>query len=153
MSSLEHSNPATITHEEVHVNIDKSSNGPAVIKTQPTVGYSSSGVIISEQSGSNVVTQGKPDGKRKPKDYVVTSCCVIMLCNFIFGFLGYHYGVKANHAWQLGDEVASKHHAKKAMIFVIVGILAGLATYALAFSLYFTLKGDTHEVHNSGMAG
>lgn len=146
MTSLDNSNPATITHEEVHVNIDKSSNGPAVITTQPTVGYTTG-------SSDVIVTQGKPDGKRKPKDFVVTSCFVIMLCNFIFGLLGYHFGVKANHAWQLGDEVASKHHAKKALIFVIVGILAGLATYALAFSLYFTLKGDTHEVHNSGMAG
>jgi hypothetical protein len=61
--------------------------------------------------------------------------------------------VKANYAWQLGDVVASKHHAKKAKIFVIVGILAGVATYALSLSLYFTLKGDTHEVHNSGING
>lgn len=49
--------------------------------------------------------------------------------------------------------MASKHHAKKAKIFVIVGIIAGLATYALSITLYFTLKGDTHKVHNSGMAG
>jgi hypothetical protein len=64
-----------------------------------------------------------------------------------------YFSVKANYAWQLGDEVASKHHAKKAKIFVIVGILAGVATYALSLSLYFTLKGDTHEVHNSGING
>lgn len=150
------SNSATITHEEVHVNIDKSSNGSTVISTQPiTVGYntSSSDIIVTDQPGIAVVNQGKPDGKRKPKDFVVTSCFVIMLCNFIFGLFAYHFGVKANHAWQLGDEVASKHHAKKAKIFVIVGIIAGLATYALSITLYFTLKGDTHKVHNSGMAG
>ena len=149
------SNPATITHEEVHVKIDKTSNGPAVISTQPTVGYnaSSSDIIVTDQPGIAVVSQAKPDGKRKPKDFVVTSCFVIMLCNFIFGLLAYHFGVKANYAWQLGDEVASKHHAKKAKIFVIVGILAGVATYALSIGLYFTLKGDTHEVHNSGLAG
>ena len=64
-----------------------------------------------------------------------------------------YFSVKADHAWQRGDEVTSKHHAKKAKIFVIVGILAGVATYALSIGLYFTLKGDTHEVHNSGLAG
>jgi hypothetical protein len=46
-----------------------------------------------------------------------------------------YFSVKANYAWQLGDEVASKHHAKKAKIFVIVGILAGVATYALSIGL------------------
>lgn len=89
------SNPATITHEEVHVSIDKSSNGPAVISTQPTtVGYnaSSSDIIVTDQPAIAVVSQGKPDGKRKPKDFVVTSCFVIMLCNFIFGLLAYHFG-------------------------------------------------------------
>lgn len=63
------------------------------------------------------------------------------------------FSVKANDAWQLGDEVASKHHAKKAKIFVILGILVGLATYALAFSLYFTIGTETHKVHNSGFTG
>lgn len=136
------SSPATITHEEVHVNIDKTVNGSAVISTQPTVGYhtKSSDVIITNQSGNTVVSQTRPDGKRKPKDFVVTSCCVILLCNFIFGLLAYHYGVKANYAWQLGDEVACKHQAKKAKIFVILGILAGIATYALSISLFVCLR-------------
>ena len=88
------SNPSTITHEEVHVNIDRTSNGPAVISKQPTVGYniSSSDIIVTDQPGIAVVSQAKPDGKRKPKDFVVTSCFVIMLCNFIFGLLAYHFG-------------------------------------------------------------
>jgi hypothetical protein len=72
---------------------------------------------------------------------------VVILFRFVY------FSVKANYAWQLGDEVASKHHAKKAKIFVIVGILAGVATYTLSIGLYFTLKSDTHEVHNSGLAG
>ena len=49
-----------------------------------------------------------------------------------------YFSVKANYAWQLGDEVASKHHAKKAKICVIVGILAGVTTYALTIGLYFS---------------
>jgi hypothetical protein len=49
-----------------------------------------------------------------------------------------YFSVKADHAWQLGDEVASSHHAKKAKICVIVGILAGVTTYALTIGLYFT---------------
>lgn len=32
--------------------------------------------------------------KPKPKDFVVTSCFVILCCNFIFGLLGYHFGGK-----------------------------------------------------------
>jgi hypothetical protein len=74
------SNPATITHEEVHVKIDKTSNGPAVISTQPTVGYntSSSDIIVTDQPGIAVVSQAKPDGKRRPDDFVVTSCFVMI---------------------------------------------------------------------------
>ena len=64
-----------------------------------------------------------------------------------------YFSVKADHAWQRGDEVTSKHHAKKAKICVIVGIVTGVATYALTLGLYFIWKGDTHEIHNSGIAG
>lgn len=39
-----------------------------------------------------VVRQGPL--KPKPKDFVVTSCFVILCCNFIFGLLGYHFGGK-----------------------------------------------------------
>lgn len=87
-----------------------------------------------------VVRQGPL--KPKPKDFVVTSCFVILCCNFIFGLLGYHFGVKANHAWQLGDEHSSRKRAKLAMIFVILGIIAGISTYVLALTLYFTLNKD-----------
>jgi ABC-type hemin transport system substrate-binding protein len=57
------------------VNIDKTSNGPAVISKQPTVGYntSSSDIIVTDQPGIAVVSQAKPDGKRKPKDFVLNS--------------------------------------------------------------------------------
>lgn len=50
--------------------------------------------------------------------------------------------VKANHAWQLGDEHSSRKRAKVAMIFVILGIIAGISTYVLALTLYFTLNED-----------
>lgn len=50
--------------------------------------------------------------------------------------------VKANHAWQLGDEHSSRKRAKVAMIFVILGIIAGISTYVLALTLYFTLNKD-----------
>lgn len=87
---------ATIDHEEVHVNLTKKGvdgNAPEVLTSKPSVGYIKDGskVNVSNQSVP-VVTQGPLDPKRKPKDFVVTSCLVIMFCNFIFGFLGYHYG-------------------------------------------------------------
>lgn len=50
--------------------------------------------------------------------------------------------VKANHAWQLGDEHSSRKRAKLAMVFVILGIIAGISTYVLALTLYFTLNKD-----------
>lgn len=149
---------ATIDHEEVHVNISKKGvdgNAPEVITSQPTVGYDKDGgkVNIGNQSVP-VVAQGPLDPKRKPKDFVVTSCLVTMFCNFIFGLLGYHYGVKANHAWQLGDEVASRNRARTALIFVICGVIAGIITYTLVFTLYFTLnKNPDFKVSNPAPAG
>ncbi|XP_033744550.1 uncharacterized protein LOC117330393 [Pecten maximus] len=129
---------ATIDHQEVHVNLDKKANtggGQQVVTSQPTVTYNN-----NPDGGPPVVFQGPPDDKDKPKDFVMTSCAVLLFCNFIFGFLGYHFGVKANHAWQLGDEMTSRHHAKKALIFVICGVVCGVCTYVLAITLYLTLN-------------
>ena len=59
-----------------------------------TVGYStsSSDIIVTDQPGIAVVSQAKPDGKRRPDDFVVTSCFVMMLCNLLCGILAYHFG-------------------------------------------------------------
>lgn len=46
-----------------------------------------------------VVRQGPL--KPKPKDFVVTSCFVILCCNFIFGLLGYHFGGKYYWGFQI----------------------------------------------------
>lgn len=130
---------ATIDHEEVTVNISRKSepNSDQIVTRQPTVGYNNS---QEGDAGPPIVFQGPPDPKDKPKDFVVTSCAVLLLCNFVFGFLGYHFGVKANHAWQLGDEVTSRHHAKKALICVICGVITGVCTYVLSITLYITLN-------------
>ena len=47
---------------------------------------------------------------------------------------------KSNYAWQLGDEVESRKHAKTARLFVILGVIAGLVTYVLALTLFFTIS-------------
>jgi len=47
--------------------------------------------------------------------------------------------VKANHAWQLGDEPQCRRHRKRALIFVIAAFVTGIITYALAITLFFTL--------------
>lgn len=76
MSNNANSAAATITHDEVHVNIDKSS-----VKGSPAIVSQPEPFVISQ-----------PDHKRKPKNFVVTSCFVILLCNCIFGLLGYYFG-------------------------------------------------------------
>lgn len=48
--------------------------------------------VIGQSIDPPVVRQGPL--KPKPKDFVVTSCFVILCCNFIFGLLGYHFGGK-----------------------------------------------------------
>jgi len=48
--------------------------------------------------------------------------------------------VKANNAWQLGDVMEARRQAKKAKIFVIVGVITGIITYALALTLFFTIS-------------
>ena len=81
----ERNSAAMIDHEEVHVDLTK--KGPAIQTSEPGVAYNS-----GEAGQTTVVVQTKPDPGRKPKDFVVTSCLVIMFCNFILGLLGYHYG-------------------------------------------------------------
>lgn len=51
--------------------------------------------------------------------------------------------VSAKHSWHLHDYTRSKRHAKYATTFAVLGIVVGLTTYAVALSLYFTLKVDT----------
>ena len=78
---------AMIDHTEVHVDLTK--------KGTPEIQTGDSGVAYTTGDGQTaVVVQSKPDPGVKPKDFVVTSCLVIMFCNFIFGLLGYHYGSK-----------------------------------------------------------
>ena len=78
---------AMIDHTEVHVDLTK--------KGTPEIQTGNSGVAYTTGDGQTaVVVQTKPDPGVKPKDFVVTSCLVIMFCNFIFGLLGYHWGSK-----------------------------------------------------------
>ena len=81
---------AMIDHTEVHVDLTKK-GGPAIQTSESGVAYNT-----GESGQTTVVVQTKGDPGRKPKDFVVTSCLVIMFCNFIFGLLGYHYGSKYN---------------------------------------------------------
>ncbi|XP_041347476.1 uncharacterized protein LOC121367390 [Gigantopelta aegis] len=130
---------ATIDHQEVHVDLTRRGPVPNDSKPDPNVQYSSSSnqVVVSQTTVPIVAQQ--PDPKRKPKDFVMTSCFVIFACNFIFGLLGYHFGVKSNWAWQLGDEVEARKKARTALLFVILGVCVGVLTYVLVFSLYFTV--------------
>ncbi|KAK3101323.1 hypothetical protein FSP39_002681 [Pinctada imbricata] len=155
---------ATIDHETVHIDLTRKTkevdnqgeNGDVnqtVISTQPTVVYGYDQHITIDGVETPVVKQGP--NKPKPKDFVVTSCFVVLCCNFIFGLIGYHYGVKANHAWQLGDEPAARSRSKMALIMVICGIVAGLTTYALAFGIYFSTRDsdDPYLTVNHNIAG
>ncbi|KAL4226230.1 hypothetical protein ACF0H5_014214 [Mactra antiquata] len=130
---------ATIDHTEVHIDVTKKTDGPAVITSSnaetPGVKYSA-----TETGQTTVVVQTKPDPADKPKDFVVTSCFVIMLCNFCWGLAGWHFGLKANYAWQLGDEVECRKQAKRARIFVILGVITGILTWVLSLVLFFTLS-------------
>lgn len=130
---------ATIEHTEVHIDIKKKQDPdrPA-IHTSPndgTVQYTN-----TETGQTTIVVQTKPDPADKPKDFVVTSCFVIMLCNFCWGILGWHFGLKANYAWQLGDEVECRKQAKRAKIFVICGVITGIITWVLSLTLFFTIS-------------
>ena len=66
--------------------------------------------------------------------------------SFLFCFF---FPVKSNYAWQLGDLAMAKHHAKKALIFVIIGVIVGIITYVLAFVLYFVVfDTPSHNIEN-----
>lgn len=94
LSNGQRNSAATIEHTEVHIDVGQGhTNTHPVISTgksgEPEVRYSS-----AESGQTTVVVQTKPDPADKPKDFVVTSCFVIMFCNFIWGFAGYHFGCK-----------------------------------------------------------
>lgn len=138
-----HHSAATIEHTEIHVDVKKSSqgnsnNGPKIT----TDGVAGPGVRYSgnETGQTTVIVQTKPDPKDKPKDYVVTSCFVIMLCNFCLGIPAWHFGLKANYAWQLGEEVECRRQAKRAKILVFCGVILGIITWVLALVLFFTVS-------------
>ena len=48
----------------------------------------------SETGQATIVVHTKPDSADKPRDFVMTSCFVIMLCNFCWGIARWHYGRK-----------------------------------------------------------
>ncbi|KAK0063940.1 hypothetical protein Bpfe_006625 [Biomphalaria pfeifferi] len=145
------SSPATINHQEVHISIR---TPKSVVTQQPSknnshVSYDGQNALaIFTQSPTPVIAQ-KPDPSLKPKDFVITSCAVLFLCNFIFGLLGYHFGVKSNYAWQLGDINLAKGNAKKALLFVVIGVIVGIGTYVLAFVLYFVVYKKVHNIDTS----
>ncbi|XP_062573220.1 uncharacterized protein LOC134235127 [Saccostrea cucullata] len=145
--STDHKGPSSKENGEPHNNVI--SDQP--VDALPPPSYVSD--VTVHNMDAPVVRQGPL--KPKPKDYVVTSCFVLLCCNFIFGLLGYHFGVQANHAWQLGDEMSSRRRAKMALIFVICGVIAGLVTYILAFTLYFTLNNNepVNYHHSNTQAG
>ncbi|VDI68132.1 Hypothetical predicted protein [Mytilus galloprovincialis] len=80
--------------------------------------------------------------KTQPKDLSVLAFIVTILFNHICGFFAYHFVVSAKHSWQLHDYKKAGRHSKYSVALITLGIIIGLATYALAFSLFFTLHGD-----------
>lgn len=58
----------------------------------------------------------------------------------------YFIAVKSNHAWRLGEIHQARIHAKKALAFVIIGVVVGLATYGVAFGLYFGVYRTEHNI-------
>ena len=50
------------------------------------------------------------------------------------------FSAKSNYAWQLGDEVEARKHAKTARLFVILGVIAGILTWVLSLTLFFTIS-------------
>ncbi|KAK7102513.1 uncharacterized protein [Littorina saxatilis] len=132
-------NVATIDHTTVYIDVNNKPKDRAVT-SQPGRGDAQYDAemakVIFTQSGPPIVAQ-RPDPKDKPKDYVNTNCAVIFLCNVCFGLLGWHFGSKSNNAWQVGSIEEARGQARKALIFAICGVVAGLVTYALAFGLFF----------------
>ncbi|CAC5400607.1 unnamed protein product [Mytilus coruscus] len=99
---------------------------------------------LSEVSNNKVHSEGLPTAwgtrPKQPKDFSVLAFIITVLFNHICGFFAYHFNAK--HSWQLRDYKKARRHSKYSVALIILGIIIGLATYALALSLYFTLHGD-----------
>lgn len=72
-------------------------------------------------------------------DRVTGNCVILEGSILIFPYVI----VSAKHSWHLHDYTRSKRHAKYATTFAVLGIIVGVTTYAVALSLYFTLRVDT----------
>jgi hypothetical protein len=83
----------TTDHDSSH--FKENGKDKTVITDQP-IDAVPPNVYVSDVTVNNtdvpVIRQGPL--KPKPKDFVVTSCFIILCCNFIFGLLGYHFGGK-----------------------------------------------------------
>lgn len=143
-----------ISHEEVHTTAPTVSHSVVVDPSDKyRVEYNKRDNNVNlDQTAAPVVVQGSRQSE-KPKDFVNTSCFVILACNFIFGLLGRHYGLKSNYAWQLGDMDTAKKQSKRALIFNVVGIICGVLTYTLALVLYLTLFRSTAPPLKPGTFG
>lgn len=136
------SKPAPIiSHEEIHANVPSVSQN---ISDQDYAYYKKNANQPDvDTSSANVVMKDKKQKPKKPKDFVIFSCFVILGANFIFGFLGFYFGQKSSYAWQLGDVDTAKKQSRRALIFNVIGIVIGVLTYILAIVLFFTVfKGE-----------
>lgn len=88
------SEPAPIiSHEEIHANVPSISQN---ISDQDYAYYhkKNTNQPYVDTSSANVVMKDKKQKPKKPRDFVIFSCFVILGANFIFGFLGYYFGRK-----------------------------------------------------------
>ena len=78
-----------ISHEEIHTKIPSISQH---LSNQDHAYYRMEDNQSNADTSSATVVVQQNQPVKKPKDFVNFSCFVILGCNFIFGFLGYHFG-------------------------------------------------------------
>ena len=72
----------------------------------------------------------------KPKDYLVESIIVTLLCCLVFGILGIVYSVQANSAFSSGNITAANEFSAKAKQWVTYGFWCGIAEAGIGLLLF-----------------
>lgn len=72
----------------------------------------------------------------KPKDYLVESIIVTLVCCLVFGILGIVYSVQANSAFSSGNITAANEFSAKAKQWVTYGFWCGIAEAGIGLLLF-----------------
>ncbi|MDR1853072.1 MAG: CD225/dispanin family protein [Propionibacteriaceae bacterium] len=93
---------------------------------------------MSEPYGGNIPPQepyGYTNPGEPPKNYLVWSIVVTLLCCLPLGVASIIFAAQVNSKWNTGDYAGAKDSSDKARLFAIISAVAGVVFYIIYYAL------------------